>query len=217
MNTEISLETIVLDHLISYQDAFELQMKRRDLIERGEAPNTLFLLEHKPVITLGKDHHKENILKADKDLSPMGIDICEANRGGDVTYHGPGQLIAYPILDLRQWHQSIRWYLRTLEEVIIHMLAEYGLKGERNEGLTGVWINDAKVAAIGIGIHNWVTFHGISINIMPEMSHFETIVPCGIKGRKVASLDQLLNEVPPMNKVMTHFERIFRNVFSLNL
>ena len=142
-----------------------------------------------------------------------GIELLETSRGGDVTYHGPGQLVAYPILNLQHWKTSVGWYLRTLEAVIIDVLAEFGLPGERVEGLTGVWVRGAKVAAIGIGVRRWTTFHGIALNVDPNMAHFGVIVPCGIADRPVTSLALLLGAPPPFDEVEAIFEHCFRARF----
>ena len=190
-----------------------MQHERRLSVEEGHSGNALFLLEHAPVITLGRSHHPENVLKTPDELRALGIDLCEIDRGGDVTYHGPGQLIAYPILNLNLWRPAIRPYLRALEEVLIKQLASYGLDAGRNDGYTGVWVGGAKVAAIGVGIHNWVTSHGIALNVDPDMSNFKLIVPCGIVGKPVTSLKALLGQAPPMQQVMDDFERAFKAHF----
>jgi lipoyl(octanoyl) transferase len=144
----------------------------------------------------------------------MGIDVEDVDRGGDVTYHGPGQLVAYPILNLRKWKCSVSWYLRTLEEVLITTLAEFDLNGERNPGFTGVWVNGAKVAAVGVGIRDWVTYHGISLNVDPNMDHWSLIVPCGIPDKPVTSLRMLCGGAPPsVHEVADVFEDRFRRVF----
>ena len=210
---ERSLETLRLVGLTPYQRAFELQRERRAAIESGQLGNLLVLLEHPPVLTLGRRADPEHILLSDAQLREQEFETHRIDRGGDVTYHGPGQLVAYPILDLRQWRTSIRWYLRTLEEVLIHVLARYDLPGERVEGLTGVWVRGAKVAAIGVGIHNWVTTHGIALNVAPDMTHFTYIVPCGISDKPVTSLYQLLGTAPAMEEVMTAFDEEFRKEF----
>ncbi len=199
---------------ISYLESRELQLSHRGLVECGEAPDTVFLLEHAPVITLGRNWQRENLLHTPDALRARGIDVCETDRGGDVTYHGPGQLVAYPILNLRHWQCSVGWYLRALEDVLIRLLAAYGLHGERLKGLTGVWVNGAKVAAIGIGVHNWVTFHGIALNVDPHMDHFRLIIPCGIADKPVTSLSLLLGTTPPIQEVMDRFETAFREVFT---
>ncbi len=208
-----SIETIRLPGLTSYEEALRLQRERRIAVEEGRLGNALFLLEHAPVITLGRNHHPENLLRTPEQFRALGIDVCETDRGGDVTYHGPGQVVAYPVLNLNSWNPSIRGYLRTLEEVLIRQLASYDLRGERVEGYTGVWVSGGKVAAIGIGIHNWITSHGIALNVDPDMSHFELIVPCGIADKAVTSLKALLGHAPPIEHVMDDFERSFRAHF----
>ena len=208
-----SIESIRLPGFVRYEEALRIQHERRVAVEEGRCGNALFLLEHAPVITLGRSHHPENLLRTPEELREMGIDVCETDRGGDVTYHGPGQLIAYPVLNLNLWNPAIRPYLRALEEVLIRQLALYGLKGERNEGYTGVWVGGAKVAAIGIGVHNWVTSHGIALNVDPDMSNFKLIVPCGIADKPVTSLKALLGQAPPMQQVMDDFERTFKVYF----
>ena len=208
-----SLVTIQLPDLTPYGVAYEMQRTRRDEVESGKAPNTLYLLEHKPVITLGRKAEAHHLLRTSEEFSALGIDVFEADRGGDVTYHGPGQMVAYPIINLNQWRPAIRWYLRSLEEVLINQLAGYGLHAGRVEGYTGVWVGGAKVAAIGIGVHNWITFHGIALNVTPDMAHFGLIVPCGIADKPVTSLEQLLGKAPDMKQVMDDFDRAFRGYF----
>jgi lipoate-protein ligase B len=207
------IEVIRLPRPIGYREAYDLQLARRDAVERGDAPNALFLLEHAPVITLGRKWQPENLLASEAALAAHGVELCPVDRGGDVTYHGPGQLVAYPILNLNHWQCSVGWYLRTLEEVLIRTLATYSLPGERVEGFTGVWVNGAKVAAIGIGLHHWTTFHGVALNINPDMSHFRLIVPCGIADKPVTSLGELLPEVPDFEEVMARFEAEFLRAF----
>lgn len=189
------------------------QRERREAIARGEAPSTLYLLEHEPVFTCGRDFHQENLLLAPELLKARGIDIAETDRGGDVTYHGPGQLVAYPLLNLNEWQCSVGWYLRTLEQVIIDLLAEWNLEGYRVEGLTGVWVADAKVAAVGVGIHRWTTFHGVAINVHPNLDHFGLIIPCGISDKPVTSLQRLLPVCPTMDEVAARFVFHFHRVF----
>ena len=208
-----TVEIIRFGAPVPYDEAYEAQIARRNQVETGEAGEALFMLEHTPVFTLGRASDEGHLLASRDALAGMGIDVVETNRGGDVTYHGPGQLVAYPILDLTRRRKSIRWYLRELEGVIIGFLADYGIEGERIEGLTGVWAGGAKVAAIGIGIHNWVTFHGIAINIDPDMEHFGLIVPCGIPDKPVTSLKLLLGEAPTMESAYATFEKRFSEAF----
>jgi lipoate-protein ligase B len=178
--------------IVDYGRAYELQKRLlRDHIE-GRGNNILLLLQHSPVITIGRSGSRSNILAPRSLLIAEGIEVYEIDRGGDVTYHGPGQLTGYPIIDLRYFKKDVHWYLRMLEEVIIRVLAEYGITGERIEGYTGVWIDDEKVAAIGVAVKRWIAYHGFAFNICPDMSHFEMIRPCGIAGKGVTSLERLL-------------------------
>jgi lipoyl(octanoyl) transferase len=207
------IEVFRLPGQVAYAEALRLQVERRDAVERGVAGNALFLLEHAPVITLGRKSHAEHVLLDAERLAAMGIELYPTDRGGDVTYHGPGQLIAYPILNLVQWKQSIRWYLHALEEVLIRLLARFGLAGERVPPYTGVWVNGAKIAAIGIGIHDWVTFHGIALNLNPDMRHFQLIVPCGIADKPVTTLHALLPTPLTVAELMDAYENEFRQFF----
>jgi len=210
---EAGFEVLRLPGLTAYAEALHLQEARRDAVECGHAPNTLYLLEHTPTITLGRSTRREHLLRTPGQLAELGIDVCEANRGGDVTYHGPGQLVAYPILDLRRWRTSIRWYLRTLEDVLMRQLSGYGLQAERLEGFTGVWVHGAKVAAVGVALHNWVTSHGVALNVNPDMAHYRCIVPCGIADRPVTSLQRLLQSPPDMVRLMDDFTHVFLDRF----
>lgn len=196
-----------------YRKMLELQHARVRGIQQQQASNALFLLEHEPVITLGRDAHENNLLLTPEALRAQGIAVEPTDRGGDVTYHGPGQLVAYPVLDLHQWQPSVGWYLRVLEQVLIDLLATYGLRGERIPGLTGVWCEGAKVAAIGIGVNRWVTLHGIALNVAPDMRHFGLIIPCGIANKPVTSLGELLGAPPPLAEVMSRFETCFMAAF----
>jgi len=208
-----TIETVRIPDPIGYAEMLERQRARHAEVAAGNAPNTLFLLEHTPVVTLGKDADRKHLLLDEAGYRDAGIELIETTRGGDVTYHGPGQLVAYPILNLQHWKPSVGWYLRTLEAVLIDVLAGYGLNGERIEGLTGVWVGGAKVAAIGIGVRRWTTFHGIALNVNPNRTHFASVVPCGISDRPVTSLAILLGEAPPLNEVAGHFEGSFRERF----
>lgn len=207
------IETIRLTGVTPYLDALRLQEERHDQVARGTAPDTLFLLEHAPTITLGRKAHREHLLRTPEQYRAFGIEVLEVNRGGDVTYHGPGQLVAYPILDLHRWKTSFRWYLRALEEVLIHQLSAYGLDAGRLDGYTGVWVGGAKVAAIGVAVHHWITLHGISLNLNPDMTHFGTIIPCGIADKPVTSLARLMEAAPTMARVAADFEQEFRRYF----
>jgi len=208
-----TLEVIRISQPVEYNGMMDRLRARQRAVEDRTAPNTLFLLEHTPVITLGRNGGRKHILAGVQILAAEGIAVIETDRGGDVTYHGPGQLVAYPVLDLSQWRCSVGWYLRALEEVLIRLLAGYGLQGERQPGYTGVWIGGAKVAAIGISIHRWVTSHGIALNVQPNLGHFGLIIPCGIADKPVTSLERLLGRAPEMTEIMNRFETHFREVF----
>jgi lipoyl(octanoyl) transferase len=191
--TDVAIDARPLDvrrlGLISYADALELQA---DLVARrraGEIPDTLLLLEHPHVITLGSGAHEENVLVSPQERAARGIELFETGRGGDVTYHGPGQLVGYPILDLKPDRQDLHRYLRDLEEMLIGVLGEFGLEGSRKEGLTGAWVGDRKVAAIGVRVSSgWITSHGFALNVSTDLSFFGAIVPCGIRDHGVGSI-----------------------------
>jgi len=179
----------------------------------------LLMVEHPPVFTLGKSGKREHILVSEEQLKNLGIEFFHINRGGDVTYHGLQQIVGYPILDLDKFKTDLGWYLRSLEQVIIEVIAEYGLKGERSEGETGVWLepNDPfmarKICAMGIKCSRWITMHGFALNVNTDLSHFEFIVPCGIQGKTVTSLEKELghkvNYEEVKEKIKKHFQLIF--------
>lgn len=199
--------------IVSFAEMAALQRERRSAVESGTAPDTVFFLQHSPVITLGRDARPEHLLSDSATLRAAGIEVIETDRGGDVTYHGPGQIVAYPIFNLNHWRPSVGWYLRSLEEVVIQAIRPFGLQGERIRPYTGVWVNGAKVAAVGVGIRKWITWHGIALNVRPDMRHFAHIVPCGIPDKPVTSLELLLGTAPSMDGVMTQMETAFRDVF----
>jgi len=202
-----------LPGLSDYGAVHARQLVLRDAVARGDAPDTVLLLEHAPVITLGRKADRSHVVATTESLSNLGIQTVAADRGGDVTYHGPGQMVAYPILNLNRWKPSVGWYLRSLEQVLIDLVGDYGLIGDRLEGFTGVWVGGAKVAAIGVGVHQWVTFHGVALNVNPDMRHWGCIIPCGIADKPITSLAGLLGRAPEMAEVMDHFERCFRRRF----
>jgi len=211
------VEIIRYPHRMPYSPVYDFQIERRRAIERGEAGNAILIVEHEPVVTLGRNFQPTSLLHSRDQLKLSGVDVVDVDRGGDATYHGPGQLVAYPLLNLNAWTLSIRWYLRALEESIILLLAGYGLEGYRLEGYTGVWVGDAKVAAIGIGLHNWVTFHGIALNVEPDMAHFGLIIPCGIADKPVTTLGALLGSAPPLGEVQDRFIASFSRVFGCEM
>ena len=158
----------------------------------GAIEDTLLLLEHPHTYTLGKTADRTNLIGSEEYLEKNGISVFEIDRGGDITYHGPGQIVGYPIIDLNKWKPDTHLYLRNLEEVIIKVLAEYGIKSGRKPEYTGVWVGESKIAAIGIRVSRWVTMHGFAFNINTDLELFNGIIPCGIKDKEVTSLSRLL-------------------------
>jgi lipoyl(octanoyl) transferase len=170
---------------VAYGDALEWQRRlAEDRIAGRLDHDVLLLLEHPPVVTLGRNSHQANVLRT------AGIDVFDVERGGDVTYHGPGQLVGYPILDLGRYKQDLHWYLRRLEHALVEALALLGIPAERNPGYTGVWTGGRKIASIGIHVKQWVTWHGFALNVTTDLSHFERIVPCGIPGVVMTSVER---------------------------
>ena len=168
---------------VPYQEALAWQRRlAEDRIAGRLDHDLLLLLEHPPVVTLGRNSHDAHLLERD------GIDVVEVERGGDVTFHGPGQLVGYPIIDLKSYKQDLHWYLRTLEQALIDALAILDIRAERNPGLTGVWTGGRKIASIGIHVKQWVTWHGFALNVTTDLSQFGRIVPCGIQGVEMTSV-----------------------------
>ncbi len=225
--------------LVPYADALALQHERVDARKMGGGEDTLLLLEHNPVFTLGRNAQEEHILASREFLNEIGIDVYRVERGGDVTYHGPGQLVGYPILDLRNFRMDVGWYVRSLEDVLIQTLHSYGLDahraglnetGKRDSKLVGVWIEnptddplekklqpEAKIAQIGARIESWITYHGFALNVDPNMQHFQFIVPCGIPDKPVTSLARALKKNIAMEDVRERVARAFENVFDVEL
>lgn len=203
---------------VPYGEALELQA---DLVRRrraGEADDTLIVLEHPHVITMGSSTDVANILVDEEERGRRGIELHSAGRGGDVTYHGPGQLVAYPILDLKPDRKDLHRYLRDLESVLIRVAAEYGIDAVRDDAGTGVWTTTGKLAAIGIRVSSgWITSHGIALNVTSDLSYFETIVPCGISDRDVTSLERELEHPPTLAEVGETFVRHFCDVFECQI
>jgi len=173
-----------------YAEAFALQQQLVGERKRGEIADQLLFVEHPHVVTMGRNAKDENLLAAPELLARAGIDFHHTDRGGDVTYHGPGQVVGYPIIDLREWKRDVVAYVRAIEEVLIGTLAGFGIRGERLAGATGVWVDGAKVAAIGVHISRWVTSHGFALNVDTDLSYFRYIVPCGLT-KPVTSLRAL--------------------------
>jgi lipoate-protein ligase B len=181
--------------LVEYTQALALQEALVAQRCAGEGGDTLLLLEHPPVFTLGRGADERNL------LTPRGTPVHRVSRGGEVTFHGPGQLVGYPIFDLTKHGRDVHAYLRTLETVLIDVLAEYGLPAQRQTGLTGVWLADRKIASIGVGVRRWITYHGFALNVDPDLSHFADIVPCGIPGVRMTSMAEALGHAVDLETV----------------
>ena len=194
-----------------YEEAWKLQKKLQSQRISGEIEDQLLLVEHFPVYTLGKNAPTEHLLLNESDE----ICIVQSDRGGNVTFHGPGQLVAYPILDLSNYRKSITWYMRELEQLIINILKDYNIEAERKIGLTGVWVNDKKIAALGVRISRWVTMHGFSLNINPDLKYYQGIIPCGISQYGVTSMANILGDsAPKMSEIKEKIVNQFISNFS---
>jgi lipoate-protein ligase B len=163
-----------------WAEAYALQQELSEQRKRQEIPDQLLLVEHPHVVTMGRNGHMSNLIAGEEILARTGIDFHHTNRGGDVTYHGPGQLVGYPILDLNDWKRDVHAYVRAVEDVIIQTIGQFGLQGGRVEGATGVWVDGAKICAIGVHISRWVTSHGFALNVETDLQYFQYIIPCGL-------------------------------------
>ncbi len=201
------------------QGTIDLKIKNRNEDTSLVTPNYFLFVEHPHVYTLGKSGDISNLLLSEKQLEEKGAKFYKINRGGDITYHGPGQIVGYPIIDLENFFTDIHEYLRLLEEVIIRTIAEYGIKGERSKGETGVWIDVGtpfarKICAMGIRTSRWVTMHGFALNVNTDLGYFDNIIPCGIRGKAVASmhaeLGKKVDENEVKQKILKHFKDLFK-------
>ncbi|MGH7550306.1 MAG: lipoyl(octanoyl) transferase LipB [Gemmatimonadota bacterium] len=206
---------VAVDRLgeVAYRDAWTLQ---RELVARraaAEIPDTLLLLSHPPVVTLGKGGTIAHLLGSRAELAGRGVEFVETDRGGDITFHGPGQIVGYAIVDLAPRGRDLHRFLRDLEEVLILALAGFGIAAGRAEGLTGAWVGDAKVAAMGIRVSRWITHHGFALNVDTDLSYFDLIVPCGIADRRVTSMAKLLGCAVDREGVERALGQAFQDVF----
>ena len=201
--------------MVSYADGLALQQALVEDRKAGRIPDQLLLLEHLPVITLGvkNRHDRTHIVASAETLNEQGVSVFETGRGGDVTYHGPGQLVGYPIVDLKPDRCDVHRYVRDLEQVLIQTAAAFGVTAGRVPGLTGAWVGDDKLAAIGVRISRWVTSHGFALNVNTNLSHFELIVPCGIANRGVTSMERLLGRPIQLDRVEAALMDAFLTVF----
>ncbi|MEW6005636.1 MAG: lipoyl(octanoyl) transferase LipB [Stygiobacter sp.] len=199
---------------IDYKDAWDLQKAIFENRMNNNIDDVFLLLEHPHTYTLGKVADKKNLLFNEEQLSKNKISVYEIDRGGDITYHGPGQIVGYPIIDLKNWKQDTHEYLRSLEQVIINVCSEYGIQTERKANYTGVWIDERKIAAIGIKISRWVTMHGFAFNINTNLDYFNGIIPCGIKDKEVTSLEIELGETISIDEVKQKLLNQFKEIFN---
>ena len=201
---------------VPYGEALDLQKALVEQRRAGCVPDLLLLLQHPPVITLGvRRDSRSHVIASDGQLAMHGIEVHEAGRGGDVTYHGPGQIVGYPILDLRPDRCDVHRYVRDLEEVMIRVCADYGVAAHRVDGLTGAWVGTAKIGAIGVRISRWITSHGFAFNVNTRLEDFQLIVPCGIADRGVTSLRELLGKELSIDDAEARFIRRFAEVFDM--
>jgi lipoyl(octanoyl) transferase len=201
--------------LVPYNEAQDLQKVLVEDRRAGRIPDTLLLLEHPHVITLGVKlaDARTHIVATPEVLAERGVEVIETGRGGDVTYHGPGQLVAYPILDLKPDRQDVHRYVRDLEAVMIRLCASYGVTADRSSGLSGAWVGDRKIGAIGVRISRWITSHGLAFNVSTDVSYFDLIVPCGIADKGVTSLSVELGRAASVDEVADAFVQAFASVF----
>ncbi|MCJ7667358.1 MAG: lipoyl(octanoyl) transferase LipB [Anaerolineae bacterium] len=200
-----------------YNQALDLQHRLVAARREGRIEDVFILLEHPPVITLGRRGDESNIVASRELLARLGIEVHRVERGGDVTYHGPGQLLGYPILDLRKYRQDVGWYMHSLEEVLIRALSDFGVEASRLEGRIGVRVGDKNIAALGARIEEWITYHGFALNVSPDLSHFDLIIPCGYKGIGVTSMEEVLGEAPEMREVRRSVAQRFSEVFGVEI
>jgi lipoyl(octanoyl) transferase len=200
---------------VPYAEGLELQQALVEDRRTGRIPDTLLLLEHPPVITLGVKlaAARSHVLASADDLTARGVAVVETGRGGDVTYHGPGQLVAYPILDLRPDRCDVHRYVRDLEEVMIRVCAAFGVNAGRIPGLSGAWVGDGKIGAVGVRISRWITSHGVAFNVATDLSHFDLIVPCGIIDKRVTSLAREIGRDVAVGDLVAPFTEAFAAVF----
>lgn len=194
----------------NYKATWDFQKHLQEEVIAGNSDDTLLLVEHDPVYTLGKNADDDHLLQN----VPKDVKVFHVERGGDITFHGPGQLVGYPILDLHRYRKSVHWYMRSLEQVIIQTLDIFDIEADVKEGLTGVWVGDEKIAALGVRISRWVTMHGFAINVHPDLSYYDGIIPCGIFEYGVTSMEKLLGMPIKMEAVKAEVENHFNSIFN---
>jgi lipoate-protein ligase B len=197
-----------------YLETWELQRRLVAMRQKDAVPDVLLFVEHPPTYTLGRSGRREHLLVDSEQLAALEADFVETDRGGDITFHGPGQIVGYPILDLRRWAADVHAYLRALEEVVILALGRFGIEAGREHGYTGVWHPGGKLAAIGVRVSRWVTSHGFALNVDTDLDYFREIVPCGIVGRSVSSMASVLEVPVSQESVREELSSAFGSVFA---
>ena len=195
---------------MSYNSAWDIQKNYHQKVLTGKEQDTLILVEHEPVYTLGKNANDNHLLQS----ASEEIEVYRIDRGGDITFHGPGQIVVYPILDLNRYVKSVSWYMRTLEKIIIDTLSDFEIKAELKDGLTGVWVGVEKIGAQGVRISRWVTMHGLALNVNTDLKYFDGIIPCGIFDYGVTSMEKLTGSKQDINKVKNTIIKYFNNILS---
>ena len=200
---------------VPYAEAVGLQLAARAAVKSGEGPERLFLLEHPHVYTLGRNASREDVLASPEWLRSRGVEIAECDRGGQVTYHGPGQLVGYPVIDLSPDRRDIRRYVRDLQETLVRTLAGYGIAAEPRDGqeYIGVWAGEEKIASIGVHLSRWITTHGFALNVSTDLSYFAGIIPCGLHQVRMTSIERLLGQAPALSEIAGVYARCFAEVF----
>ena len=195
-----------------YQPIWKLQNRLHQAVKDNVIPSIVLYLEHPHVYTFGKNANKDFLLNS----RPKNVDVIQSDRGGQVTYHGPGQLVGYPIINLNHFHKSVSWYMRSLEQVIISTLKNYQIDSERKDEMTGVWVDDEKICAMGVRLSRWVTMHGFALNLKPDMKYYDCMIPCGIQEFGVTSMSDILSKDIDIVEVMEKLSFEFLNIFKKN-
>lgn len=203
--------------ILGYAEALDLQHRLVAAHKAGKADDVLLLLQHPAVLTLGRRADAANIIASPEQLAREGIEIFNVERGGNVTYHGPGQLVGYPILDLRHFKKDVSWFVAAMAEALVRTLADFGVQSEYRRAQPGVWVGDEKIVAIGVRIESWITYHGFAFNVNPDMRHWELIVPCGIADKGVTSLSKLLGRSVDVNALLPIVARHFGEAFGVDM
>ena len=195
----------------SYRPIWELQQELHTAVKNEEISSIVLFLEHNHVYTFGKNANKDFLLNS----YPKNIEVVETDRGGQVTYHGPGQIIGYPIINLNHFKKSVSWYMRNLEQVIMTTLNDYNIIAERKDGMTGVWVDDEKICAMGVRLSRWVTMHGFALNLAPKMEYYDSMIPCGIQEYGITSMSDILSEDILMDKIIESLSTNFNKIFNI--